>query len=259
MLRLLQADEAKVARCHRALFCGPACQKKIWPVHKTQCDPKIDYWRAAPLIEEEAAGLLLIADENRGYGSYPHTPKRFSLVEALKEFGKQFDLKDPENVSVHVKAASRPAPLDLQQTRLALFFRFFLRPTGECRKNMHHMIAQAKFPLIVNTPSGEPALRLRAGQEPLAVARGFADSMLVYAYACWEMNAANQYFRVLEAMQWQAGMSGMLKTLQEWWWDLPGRHKAVLDSSVIGWHRGVYGLVDENSPTTDKFYLTDRL
>jgi hypothetical protein len=59
----------------------------MWPMHKTQCDANLEFFRAAPLSKAEVNALILIDTHNMGVGSYPLTADEVSLREALTRFG----------------------------------------------------------------------------------------------------------------------------------------------------------------------------
>jgi hypothetical protein len=182
-------------------------------MHKTQCDPKLEFFRAAPLSEAEVNALVLIDANNLGIGSYPLTADAVSLREAMTRFGVsrlasvQVRLLFPSLLSSVLTLSSSQSlaiplsitntkTLTLEQSKLAFLFRFFLRSyrypdlfhavsgrvfEGNTPQTGHTFLAQTVFPFLVNAPDGKPAFRLPPGEnEILVYLRDYLDLNLLY-------------------------------------------------------------------------------
>ncbi|GAA5934318.1 hypothetical protein JCM10213_003762 [Rhodosporidiobolus nylandii] len=230
-----------------------------WPVHKTQCDPHLDFFRVPPLSKQESQAILLINTHRRGLGSYPHIEGHIDIPQALKRCGAP----DPENVERHVKSASGPDPLNLEQTKLALLFRFYLRSyryntssvlfhrliEGTCYRTVQHFVGQAVFPLLAKLPSGESYLQLAPedDQQALRYALDFCKSMALFSLAAMELSVAGHERNLGKMAKLTRVQMHLMLKVNEAWRTLP-KHRSVVEAGAIGYHRGIFKRFEDDHP-----------
>ncbi|GAA5974487.1 hypothetical protein JCM11641_003250 [Rhodosporidiobolus odoratus] len=255
---------------------GPTVPCNVWPIHKTQCDPKPDYFRSSPSTEEEAAGLLKIHKHKLGHGSFSLTPRTFKL-EARPALGP-FCAHASESCCMASYAHVQPTSTTHALPPLSTWNKpnwssssesssvpIATRPARASHPDRGKVPSNVEWSTSSPKPSSPssslllPARTLSASLPAKILCKSlenFADQMLLDAYACWKLTGGQKKGKMLhETMHWMTTMQFMLKGMQEAWLTLPGRHKPVMEASVIGWHPGVYGLPDENAYTPKEFYL----